>query len=75
MVGVVRTDDGAPGTSAADRSTLTEATSSATSTTEIVMAPCGQPWTHAGASPSASRSLQRSHLRTMPRSALNVGTS
>ena len=35
----------------------------------------GQACTHAGASPSARRSLHMSHLRTMPRSSLYFGTS
>lgn len=39
------------------------------------MAPLGQDWTQAGASPSARRSWQMSHFLTMPRSLLYLGTS
>ena len=39
------------------------------------MAAFGHDWTHAGASPSASRSLHMSHLRTMPFARLYFGAS
>ena len=39
------------------------------------MASPGHDWTHAGASPSASRSLHMSHFRTMPFAALYFGAS
>src|SRR5438045_8972092 len=39
------------------------------------IAPLGQAWTQAGASPEERRSLHMSHLRTMPRDALYFGAS
>src|SRR5689334_18529198 len=44
-------------------------------TTLMAMAWLGQPCTQAGASPTASRSLHMSHLRTIPFLALYLGAS
>ena len=41
----------------------------------MAMAPFGHDCTQAGASPSASRSLHMSHLRTMPLAGLYFGAS
>ena len=78
VVGTVIDDNGAVGTSAvpsADAAPRASAIRSAMVTTEMLIASVGQPCTQAGASPSASRSLHMSPLRTMPRSWSYTGTS
>ena len=63
---------GAPGTK---RFVSDSSTTWSASTTLIRMASPGQDCTHAGASPSARRSLHMSHFRTMPFAALYFGAS
>src|SRR5215469_16792578 len=71
VVGIVMPGDGAPGRNA---SPCASSSAWCLSMTWIEMAPVGQAWTHAGASPAARRPLHMSHLRTIPRSALYCGT-
>jgi site-specific recombinase len=71
-VGAVRLCTGAPGRNG---SPWAASTTRALLTMRTAMASFGQACTQAGASPTARRSLQRSHFRTMPREALYCGTS
>src|SRR5688572_2341577 len=72
VVGSVSAGVGAPGRNALASVAWMAAERS---TTVMRMASLGQAWTQAGASPWPRRSLHMSHLRTIPRSLLNLGAS